>query len=141
MSCNLPSWNAAIKRKKQNNLYEFNRPFVRIKRNRNAHTLTFASQTYRERVISKFFVMRLQNEEPHNLYSSLNISSTIQRSRIRWAGHAALTGEMTTAYILARKPKRKRNSGKLSRADRKTTFRCSYVRKWARFIWLLWKLQ
>jgi hypothetical protein len=61
-------------------------------------------------VIANFSSKKVQNEKPHNLYSSPNISSTIQRSIIRWAGHVALTGEVTTAYTLARKPKRKRSS-------------------------------
>jgi hypothetical protein len=34
----------------------------------------------------------LHNEEPHNLYSSLNIIRMIKSRRMRWAGHVARMG-------------------------------------------------
>jgi hypothetical protein len=37
---------------------------------------------------------RLHNEELHNLYASPNIIRVTKSRRMRWAGHAALAGEM-----------------------------------------------
>jgi hypothetical protein len=48
---------------------------------------------------------RLQNEELHNLYSSLNIIRVNKSRRIEWAWHAAHMREMKNAYrVLAGKP-------------------------------------
>jgi hypothetical protein len=53
---------------------------------------------------------KLQNEELHNLYSSL------KSRRIRWAGHVARMGEKRNAYrILVGKPERKRPLRRQSR--------------------------
>jgi len=37
--------------------------------------------------------MRLNNEQPNDLYSSPNIVRVIKSRRMRWAGHVARTGE------------------------------------------------
>jgi hypothetical protein len=36
---------------------------------------------------------KLHNDEPHDLYSSLNIVRVIKSRRMRWAGHVAHMGE------------------------------------------------
>jgi hypothetical protein len=41
---------------------------------------------------------KLHNEELHDLYSSPSIIRIIKSRRMRWAGHAARTGEMRNAY-------------------------------------------
>jgi transcription elongation factor len=42
---------------------------------------------------------RLQNEELHNLYNSLNIIRVIKSKRMRWAGHVVRIGdEMHTKF-------------------------------------------
>jgi hypothetical protein len=52
---------------------------------------------------------RLHNEELHNLYVSPNIIKMVIKSRGRWAGHVACTGQMRNVYnILVRKPEGKR---------------------------------
>jgi hypothetical protein len=50
---------------------------------------------------------RLHNEELHNLNTS-NIIQVIKLSKMRWAGHVALTGEINAYNILARKPEGRR---------------------------------
>jgi hypothetical protein len=51
---------------------------------------------------------RLQNEELHNLYASLNIIRVIKSRNVRWAGHVARIGHIRNAYnILVGKYERK----------------------------------
>jgi hypothetical protein len=59
---------------------------------------------------------KLHNEELRNLYSSPSIIRMIKSRRMRWAGHAARTGEKRYAYrILVRKPEGKRPLGRQRR--------------------------
>jgi hypothetical protein len=41
---------------------------------------------------------KLHDEEPHNLYSSPNISNVIGSRRIKWTGKVARTYDMRNAY-------------------------------------------
>jgi len=41
---------------------------------------------------------KLHNEQLNDLYSSQNIICVIKSRRLRWAGHAACTGENRNAY-------------------------------------------
>jgi hypothetical protein len=51
---------------------------------------------------------RLQNEELSNLYDSPNIVMVMKSRRMRWAGHIACMGEMSsTCKILVGKPQGK----------------------------------
>jgi hypothetical protein len=51
---------------------------------------------------------KLHNEEPDDLYSSLNIVWVIKSRRIKWAGHVARMGEKRGVYrVLVGKPKGK----------------------------------
>jgi hypothetical protein len=48
---------------------------------------------------------KLRNEEPNNLYSSLNILRVIKSRRMRWVGHVARMGEARGVYrVLVGKP-------------------------------------
>jgi hypothetical protein len=56
---------------------------------------------------------KLQNEELHNLYSSLSIIRMIKSRRMRWAGYVARMEEKMNAFrILVGKPERKRPQGR-----------------------------
>jgi hypothetical protein len=56
---------------------------------------------------------KLRNEELHNLYGSPSIIRIIKLRRMRWAGHAARTGEKRSAYrILVGKPEGKSPPGR-----------------------------
>jgi hypothetical protein len=56
---------------------------------------------------------RLHNEELHDLYSSPNIVQVMNLRRMRWAGHAACTGEMRGVYnILVGRPEGRRPLGR-----------------------------
>jgi hypothetical protein len=56
---------------------------------------------------------RLHNEELNDLYSSPNIIRVIKSRRLRWAGHAANTGEGRGAYrILVGRPEGRRPLGR-----------------------------
>jgi hypothetical protein len=60
-------------------------------------------------------VLKLDNEEFHNLYSSTNIIKMIKSRRMRWAGHIARTGEKRNSLeVLVGKPKGKIPLGKPS---------------------------
>jgi hypothetical protein len=49
---------------------------------------------------------KLQNGEPHTLYSSPDIIRQIKSRKMRWAGHAALMGADRKVYkVLVGKPK------------------------------------
>jgi hypothetical protein len=53
-------------------------------------------------------MIKLHNEELHNLYSSPSIIRIIKSRMMRWAGHVARVGEKRNAYrILVGKPKGK----------------------------------
>jgi len=57
---------------------------------------------------------RMHNEGLRNLYASQNIIKVVKSRRMRWAEHAAFTGEIRNEYkILVRKPERKRTLGRL----------------------------
>jgi hypothetical protein len=57
--------------------------------------------------------MRLDNQDLHNLYASLNIVRVIKSRSMRWAGHVACMGEMKNAHkILVGKHKGKRPLGR-----------------------------
>jgi len=43
-------------------------------------------------------LIRLHNEEFHNLYASPNIVRVIKSRRMGWAGHVARMGEMRNSY-------------------------------------------
>jgi hypothetical protein len=52
---------------------------------------------------------KLNNDELHNLYSSLNIVRVIKSRRMRWAGHVARMGEGRGIYrVLVGRPEGKR---------------------------------
>jgi hypothetical protein len=73
-----------------------------------------------------YSLIKLHNEELHNLYSSPNIIRMIKSRRMRWAGHVALMGEMWNAYrILVGEPEGKRPLGRQS---------CKW---WTVFKWIL----
>jgi hypothetical protein len=58
-------------------------------------------------------LVKLHNEELHNLYSSPSIIRVIKSRRMRWAGHVARMGEKRNAYrILVGKPEGKRPLGR-----------------------------
>jgi hypothetical protein len=72
-------------------------------------------------VLTKFtladILIKLHNEELHNLYSSPNIIRMIKSRRRRWAGHVARMGAKRSAYwILVRKPKAERPLGRSTRS-------------------------
>jgi len=51
---------------------------------------------------------KLHNEEPNDLYSSLNFVRVIKSRRMRWAGHVARMGERRDVYkVLVGKPEEK----------------------------------
>jgi hypothetical protein len=55
---------------------------------------------------------RLHNEEPHDLYTSPNITRMVKSRRMRWVGHVACMGERRGAYrVLVGKPVGKRQLG------------------------------
>jgi hypothetical protein len=57
---------------------------------------------------------KLQNNELHNLYSSLNIVKVIKSRRMRWVRHEACMGEGRGVYrVLVGKPERRRPLGRL----------------------------
>jgi hypothetical protein len=59
-------------------------------------------------------VEKLQNDELHNLYSSLNTVRVIKAKRVRWAGHVTCMGEGRGVYmVLVGKPEGKRPLGRL----------------------------
>jgi hypothetical protein len=59
---------------------------------------------------------KLQNDEPHSLYSSPNIVRVIKSSRMRWLGHAAGMGEGRGVYrVLVGRPEWKRPLGRFRR--------------------------
>jgi hypothetical protein len=43
---------------------------------------------------------KLHNDELHSLYSSPNIVRVIKSRRMRWAGHVAYKGEVSTGFRL-----------------------------------------
>ena len=52
---------------------------------------------------------KLHNEKLNDLFSSPNIVRLIKSRRVKWVGHAALTGERRVVYrVLVGKPKGKR---------------------------------
>jgi hypothetical protein len=52
---------------------------------------------------------KVQNDELHSLYSSLNISRVIKSRRMRWAGHVACMGKGRGVYgVLVGRPEGKR---------------------------------
>jgi hypothetical protein len=56
---------------------------------------------------------KLDNEELHILYSSLNIIRQIKSRRMRWAGHVLRMGEERNVYrVLMAKPEGKRPLGR-----------------------------
>jgi hypothetical protein len=58
---------------------------------------------------------KLHNEEPHNLYSSPNITKHIISRRMRWAGHVARMVDDIIGLlykVLVRKPEGKRPLGR-----------------------------
>jgi hypothetical protein len=56
---------------------------------------------------------RLQNEELHKLYYSLNIIGVVKSRRVRWAESLARMGDMRNAcQILVEKPEWKRALGR-----------------------------
>jgi hypothetical protein len=58
-------------------------------------------------------MLKLHNEELHNLYSSPSIIRMIKSRRMRWAGHVADLGEKRNAYsILVGKPEGRRPLGR-----------------------------
>ena len=58
-------------------------------------------------------VVRLHNEELHDLYCSPNIVRVIKSRRMRWAGHVARMGEEREVYrVLMGKPEGKRPLGR-----------------------------
>jgi hypothetical protein len=59
---------------------------------------------------------KLRNDEPHNLYSSLNIVRVIKSRRMRWAGHVARMREWRGVYrVLVGRPEGKRLLGRSRR--------------------------
>jgi hypothetical protein len=59
---------------------------------------------------------KLNNEELHNLYSSLDITRQVKSMRMRWAGHAARMSEERKMYkVLVGKPEGKRPLGRPKR--------------------------
>jgi hypothetical protein len=55
-----------------------------------------------------------RNDEPRDLYSSLNIVRAIKSRRMRWAGHVARMGEGRGVYrVLVGRPEDKRPVGRL----------------------------
>jgi hypothetical protein len=55
----------------------------------------------------------LHNDEPHTLYSSLNIIRVIKSRRMRWVGHVACKGEGRGVYrVLVGRPEGKRLLGR-----------------------------
>jgi hypothetical protein len=88
-STNTPSWRG-VKLKHRDNL----RMFVRV------------TGSWR----------KLQDEKPHNLYSSPNVVKLFKSRRMRWVGHVARMREMRNApKILVEKPERERPLGKQRR--------------------------
>jgi hypothetical protein len=56
----------------------------------------------------EYQILKLHNEELHNLYSSPNIITMIKSRRTRWAWHVAGMGETRNMYrILVGKPEGK----------------------------------
>jgi hypothetical protein len=61
-------------------------------------------------------ILRLENEEFDNLYSSPNIIRQIKSRRMRWAGHMARMGEERKVYrVLMKNPEGKRPLGRPKR--------------------------
>jgi hypothetical protein len=59
-------------------------------------------------------LIKLHNEELHNLYSSPSIIRIIKSRRMRWAGYVARMGEKRNVYrLLVEKPEGKRPVGRL----------------------------
>jgi hypothetical protein len=57
--------------------------------------------------------IKLDNDEHHSLYSSLNIVRVIKSRRMRWVGHVAHMGEGRGFYmVLVGRPKGKRPLGR-----------------------------
>jgi hypothetical protein len=56
-------------------------------------------------------VIKLRNEELHNLYSSPGIIRIIKSRRMRWAGHVARMGEKRNRLLVGR-PEGKRPLGR-----------------------------
>jgi hypothetical protein len=58
-------------------------------------------------------VVKLHNEELHNLHSSPSIIRIIKSRRMRWAGHVAQMGEKRNVYrLLVGKPEGKETTRK-----------------------------
>jgi hypothetical protein len=58
-------------------------------------------------------ILKLHNEELHNLYSSPDIIRQVKSRRMRWAGHVARMGEERNMYkVLVGKPEGKRPLGR-----------------------------
>ena len=56
---------------------------------------------------------KLNKEEFHNLYQSLNIMMTMKSRRLRWAGHIARMEKCRSSFkILTGKPTEKRHLGR-----------------------------
>ena len=56
---------------------------------------------------------KLHNDEPDDLYSSLNIIRVVKSKIMRWAGHVACTGERRGVWkVLVGKPEGRRPLGR-----------------------------
>jgi hypothetical protein len=63
-------------------------------------------------------VMKLHNENPHELYSSSSIIRIIKSKRMKWAGHVARMGgggKRNACRLLVGKPEGKRQLGRRQR--------------------------
>jgi hypothetical protein len=82
---------------------------------------------------------RLHNEELHYLYASPDIVRMMRSRRMKWAGHVARMGEISSLDILAGRPEGKNNSEDLGE-DGKITLEWILGKwsgkLWTGFIWL-----
>jgi hypothetical protein len=85
---------------------------------RKEHKLRVSENTVLRRIFGPKSVVdrswrKLQNDELHSLYSSLNIVRVIKSRRLRWAGHVARMWEGKGVYrVLVGRPEGKRPLGR-----------------------------